>query len=96
MPDQPPEYGLLESEEFSKSAEKLDSYERIDDALVSVTDVLCVKPHIYPIVEGMKEVRLCKTDDAGDVPGLRFWFRIKKEEKMIELLEVERIDDHED
>ena len=45
-------------------------------------------------IEGMKDVRLCKTDYAGDVPAARWWFRIKTAEDRIEFLWVEEIEDH--
>ena len=88
-----PKYALVEADGFRKSVEALGSYRRLDDATTGLYESLCSSPEVYPVVEGMKDVRLCKTDDAGNVPGMRWWFRIDAAGERIELLWVEKIED---
>ena len=88
-------YGLVEAGGFLESVKALGSYERLDDATTGLYEILCSNPEIYPIVDGMKDVRLCKTDNAGDVPAMRWWFRIDEASERIELLRVEKIEDFE-
>ena len=86
-----PQHELVQAEGFEGSIKAFGNYRRLDDATVALADVLCSNPEIYPVIEGMRDVRLCLTDYSGDVPAARWWFRISGNQ--IEHLWVERIED---
>ena len=88
-----PRYSLVEANGFTGGVKTFGGYRRLDDAMTSLSEILCNHPEIYPVVDGMTDVRLCKTDYTGDVPAARWWFKIKTAEERIELLWVEVIED---
>ena len=97
MADQLPKYGLRESDAFQECVSSLvGGYRRWDDALLGITWALSYNPHVYPVVKGMRDVRLLKTDVAGDIPALRIWFRIDEPEGRVELLFLDTISDDTD
>ena len=53
-----PRYSLREADGFRESVEALGDYQRLDDATIGLYEILCSNPEIYPVVEGMKDVRL--------------------------------------
>lgn len=97
MADQLPKYGLRESDEFQKCVNSLvGGYKRWDDAQLGITWALSYNPHVYPVVQGMQDIRLLKTDVAGDMPALRIWFRINEPEERVELLFLDAVPDDTD
>ena len=53
-------------------------------------------PKVYRVVEGMKGVRLLKTDSFGDLPELMIWFRIDEVNERVELLVIESVQEEDD
>ena len=87
MDDQLPKYGLREADAFKECVTStVGGFERWDDALLGITWALAHNPHVYPVVQGMRDIRLLKTDQAGDVPALRIWFRIDEPTERVDLL----------
>ena len=97
MADQLPKYGLRESDAFQEYVNNLvGGCKRWDDALLGITWALSYNPHVYPVVQGMRHVRLLKTDVAGDIPALRIWFWIDEPEDRVELLFLDAVSDDTD
>ena len=74
---------------------KRGDYKRLDDALRGVVWALSNNPKVYKVVEGMKGVRLLKTDSFGDLPELMIWFRIDEVNERVELLTIESVQEEE-
>ena len=91
-----PDYGLVESKDYLDKLGKLGDYKRLDDALRGVTWALSNNPKVYGVVEGMKDVRLLKTDSFGDLPELMIWFRIDEADERVELLMIESAQEEDD
>ena len=86
-----PRYGLREAPGFAESVKALGGYPRLDDAITGLVEALRLNPEVFPIVEGMNDIRLCKTVRVGECPPLRWWFRIDEEAKRIDLVHAEII-----
>lgn len=69
---------LVESLNFTACLAELGDTRVIDAALTGLTWALSTNPEAFPIVPGMADIRLAKTDPlAGTpVPRIRVWFRI--------------------
>ena len=97
MPDQLPKYGIREADTFKECVDSVvGSFRRWDDALTGITWALTYNPNVYPIVQGMRNVRLLKTDEAGDLPALRIWFWIDESAERVELLFLDAVSDETD
>ena len=86
-----PRYGFREAPGFDESVEALGGYPRLDDAITGLVEVLRLNPEVFPIVEGMKDIRLCKTVRTGDCPAMRWWFKIDEEAGRVELVHAETV-----
>ena len=91
-----PYYGLVESKNYLNELGKIGDYKRLDDALTGVIWALSNNPKVYGVVEGMKDVRLLKTDSFGDLPKLMIWFRIDEVDGRVELLMIESVQEEDD
>ena len=84
-------YSQVASSAYTEQLQAIGNYRRMDDALEGISWALGENPKVFGIVDGMKDVRLLKTDIAGDVPALRIWFKIDDQQEKIHLLWVETI-----
>ena len=87
------QYELREEQSFSQCVESLGGYARVDNAITGLIEALRIDPQDDPVVEGMKDVRLCMTGQLGDCPAMRWWYRIDHDAEAIDLLYAEAIGD---
>lgn len=82
---------LIESSSYTECLAELGDVGVIDSALTSLTWALSTKPEEFPIVPGMVDIRLAKTDpQAGTpIPRIRVWFRIDEGGDHVHLEHVE-------
>jgi hypothetical protein len=82
---------LIESANFTACLAELGDTRVIDAALIALTWALSTNPEAFPIVPGMADIRLAKTDPlAGTpVPRIRVWFRISENGQDVHLEHVE-------
>lgn len=83
---------LIESQRYRESLAALGDPERLDDVLRGVMWALSTNPDVYEVVNGMKDIRLLKTDIFPGAPSLRIWFRIDENGQHVHLEEIEALE----
>jgi hypothetical protein len=82
---------LIESTAYTACLAELGDVGVIDDALTGIMWALSINPEAFPIVPGMLDIRLAKTDPemGTPVPRIRVWFRIDENGEHVHLEHVE-------
>ncbi|MDO8632250.1 MAG: hypothetical protein Q7R41_17335 [Phycisphaerales bacterium] len=82
---------LIESAGFTDGLSALGDVRVIDDALTAVIWALSTNPEAFPLVPGMVDIRLAKTDPASGtpIPRMRVWFPIDENSQRVHLEHVE-------
>lgn len=82
---------LIESSGYTDGLSALGDLRVIDDALTALTWALSTNPEAFPIVPGMTDIRLAKTDPrpGEPIPRIRVWFRIDENGQHVHLEHVE-------
>jgi len=91
---------LIHHENYKKQCELLGGYARMMSVHAAIEWALSIKAEVYDVIEGTDDIRLLKTNSAGDatdleLPGFAVWFRIKSG-KEVELLHIEKRPDDSD
>lgn len=90
MNEESPSYDLVEALEYSDQIKKLsDNQPHILAAISGATWSLRLTPRIWPRLDGLRQIRILKTEALGQAPALSIWFIIHEGEKQIELLYLE-------
>jgi len=84
---------LEETETFQQQALEIGNPKVIDEALFALTCALAQRADVYPVVTGMKRLRVAKTypREATGLPGLKVWFVIIDEDR-VELRSITILD----
>lgn len=82
---------LIESLSYTDGLAALGDTRVIDDALTALIWALSIKPEAFPVVPGMADIRLAKTDPqmGTPIPRIRIWFRIDEDGQHVHLEHVE-------
>jgi hypothetical protein len=82
---------LCESASYTDALSALGDVRVIDDALTGITWALSKNPEAFPIVQGMVDIRLAKTDPqmGTPIPRIRVWFRVDLDSERVHLEHVE-------
>ena len=82
---------LIESTGFTEGLAALGDVRVIDAALTAVIWALSTNPEAFPLVPGMVDIRLAKTDPqmGTPIPRIRVWFFIDENGHHVHLEHVE-------
>ena len=82
---------LVECASYTAGLAALGDVRVIDDALTALVWALSRNPEAYPVVPGMVDIRLAKTDPqiGTPIPRIRVWFRVDREMERVYLEHVE-------
>lgn len=74
---------LIESKEYTEALAKLGDAHRIDDAIASLTWGISKYPAIFPLVDGLKTIRIAKTKPVAGSPCLVILFSIQNADEIL-------------
>jgi hypothetical protein len=82
---------LIESAGYTDGLAAIGDPRVIDNALTALTWALSTNPEAFPVVPGMADIRLAKTDPAigTPIPRIRVWFRIDENGQHVHLEHIE-------
>jgi hypothetical protein len=74
---------LIESKEYVEAFTKIGDAERLDSAIVGLTWAIETNPADFPLVPGVQNIRLAKTDPVKDLPRLIIWFSVLNPDEIL-------------
>lgn len=83
-------FQLREGDRFSDCVEGIGGYPRVDEAIAGLLEELRIGPQEYPVIEGMKDVRLCETQLYR--PPMRWWFTYDQASGVVTVLHAELVE----
>jgi hypothetical protein len=82
---------LIDSKEYAKAFAKIGDAERLDSAIAGLTWAIATNPADFPLVPGVKNIRLAKTDAIKDLPRLIIWFSVlSPDEILLRYIEISK------